>query len=102
VGAPTPTGTDPHPPMGAWDKGSTRRWRRIRAAILAENQHTHDGRCQLAIANVCTGQADCVHHVLGRAVTGDDRRYLVAACRACNLSVGEPDETIAPRKISRW
>lgn len=30
------------------------------------------------------------HHVLGRKVTGDDPRYIVAACQHCNLKVGDP------------
>jgi len=31
-----------------------------------------------------------VHHVRGRAVTGDDPRYLVGSCPACNVAVGDP------------
>jgi hypothetical protein len=49
-----------------------------------------------------SGQATCAHHVLGRAVTGDDPSYLVAACAACNLHVGEPKTSPAPRRVSSW
>jgi 5-methylcytosine-specific restriction endonuclease McrA len=88
----------------AWAGGSTRRWRTIRAAVLASNQLEHDGRCQLGIPGVCAGRADCVHHKLGRAVTGDDVRYLEAACTPCNLRVGEPDRQSDPRPkaMTRW
>ena len=86
--------------MGAWDKGSTRRWRTIRARVLADNR---GGMCTLGVEGVCTGRATHVHHVLGRAVTGDDPKYLVAACAACNLHVGEPGKRrIEPRRVSSW
>lgn len=89
--------------MGSWDKGSTRAWRRIRAGVLEENRRTNGGRCVLAIPGVCTGMATCVHHTVGRAVSGDDPRYLVASCKACNLHVGEPAKhTPKPRRVSNW
>ena len=87
----------------SWAKGSTTRWRKTRAAILAENQRTNGGRCMVALPGVCTGQAQCVHHTLGRAITGDDPRYLVASCTACNLKIGEPStQSPRPRPISSW
>ncbi|HEV2784686.1 MAG TPA: hypothetical protein VGX25_35325 [Actinophytocola sp.] len=82
----------------AWAKGSTRRWRKIRARVLARDRY----RCQLRRPD-CAGRADQVHHTLGRAVTGDDERYLVAACGPCNRGVGDParrDPQPAPR--TRW
>lgn len=89
--------------MGTWDKGSTRRWRRIRARVLAENRARHGGRCRLGIAGVCQGEATHVHHTLGRAVTGDDPRHLVAACAACNLHIGDPARhNPQPKRVSRW
>ncbi|MEV6879684.1 hypothetical protein [Amycolatopsis sp. NPDC051128] len=88
--------------MGAWDKGSTRAWRRIRAAILEANQRDNDGRCTLAIPGVCTGTADCVHHTQGRAITGDDPKHMVAACRACNQHIGKPGQHAQPKKLSKW
>lgn len=76
--------------MNGWRGGSTRRWRRVRAAVLAANLSANHGRCRLGVAGVCTGRADTVHHTHGRARTGDDPRYLVAACTACNLHIGDP------------
>lgn len=73
-------------PGEGWGSGSTREWRRIRAQVLARDSH----RCQLAIAGTCKTKADCVHHLYGKAVTGDNPRYLVAACTPCNLRVGDP------------
>lgn len=88
---------------GAWAGGSTRGWRRTRARVLAENQRTNHGRCVVQVPGVCTSTATCVHHVLGRGVTGDDPRYLVAACKDCNGHVGKPStNTPKPRKITRW
>lgn len=88
---------------GAWSKGSTARWRKLRAGILLANLRDNEGRCTLQIEGVCAGQADTVHHTLGKAVTGDDPRYLVAACRACNLKVGEPKRSSPPhRRVSNW
>lgn len=80
----------------AWGKGSTRRWRRIRAAVLADNLATNGGRCTLQIPRVCTRRADTVHHRLGKAITGDDPAYLDASCTACNLHIGDP-QTHNPR-----
>jgi hypothetical protein len=46
--------------------------------------------CQLKIDGICKYRADCVHHVYGRAVTGDNTAYLVASCTPCNLRTGDP------------
>ena len=90
----------------AWSGGSTWRWRLIRAGVLATNQAATGGRCQLGIPDVCTGTADCVHHTLGRAVTGDDPRFLLAVCTACNLHVGQPSTARGclprPRGGTQW
>lgn len=87
----------------AWKGGSTRRWRRIRAGVLAANMRENGGRCGVAIVGVCTGEATCVHHTLGRAVTGDDPRYLVASCKACNLHIGEPARHAPqPKRVTEW
>lgn len=70
--------------------------------MLAENQRTNQGRCTLRYRG-CQGQADTVHHVVGRAITGDDPRFLAAVCRACNLAAGDPQQTNPqPRRVSRW
>jgi 5-methylcytosine-specific restriction endonuclease McrA len=68
-----------------WQGGSTRAWRRTRALVLARDGYT----CKLQLPG-CQTTADCVHHTLGRAVTGDDPRYLAASCSPCNLALGEP------------
>lgn len=89
--------------VSGWTGGSTRRWRRIRAHVLAENERTHGGRCRVQIPEVCTGMAEVVHHTKGRRVTGDDLRFLVASCAACNLHIGDPaahDPEPEPR--TRW
>lgn len=75
------------------------RWRRVRRAVLERDEW----RCQIRIEGVCTTIADTVHHTLGWAVTGDNPAFLVAACKACNLRIGEPkgnDEQ--PRRTTRW
>lgn len=87
----------------AWAKGSTAAWRKLRARILTANQLENQGHCQVAIPDVCTGQANTVHHTQGRAVTGDDPKYLVACCKECNLHIGEPKRSSPDhRRISRW
>lgn len=78
----------------AWRGGSTTAWRKLRAEILAENAISNGGRCTLAIPGVCTQVANVVHHTLGKAVTGDDRRYLAAVCAPCNQYVGEPSQAV--------
>lgn len=84
----------------SWVKGSTRAWRRLRRLVLERDGYI----CQLKIEGVCTGLATHVHHTLGRAITGDDPAYLVAACEACNLHVGDPAKVPdpPPRPRTRW
>lgn len=84
----------------SWSKGSTRAWRRIRAGVLARDGY----ECQLRIDGVCTGRAHHAHHVRGRAVTGDDPRWIVAACAACNLNVGDPTRAADPPNegVTQW
>lgn len=86
----------------SWEKGSTRHWRKVRAAVLLANSHENKGRCVLAIPGVCTGQATQVHHVRGKAY-GDRLEDLVPACRECNLHIGQPGRVSPdPRPVSRW
>lgn len=83
----------------SWRAGSTRAWRIIRAQVLARDGYL----CQLKIDGICTTRATCVHHTLGRSITGDDPRYLTASCDPCNLHVGDPtkhDPQPTPR--TRW
>lgn len=86
----------------AWQGGSTRAWRKTRARVLQRDGHT----CQLRLPRVCIGTAEHVHHTHGRAITGDNDAYLVAACAPCNLKIGDPTRpAIAdprPRTYTPW
>lgn len=75
---------------GGWKGGGSRAWRRVKAAVLLTNRLRNGGTCQVRVDAVCTGVAQTAHHVLGRAVTGDDPDHLAASCHACNLHIGEP------------
>lgn len=103
-----------------WSRGSTRGWRRLRARILlrdeyrcrahadgwcdaAPGEHTCAGDGSPATARTADGEPMTAHHTRGRSVTGDDPRYLVASCAACNLHIGEPGRhDPQPRPVSRW
>ena len=94
-----------------WTKGSTRAWRRIRALVLTRDQGKgcrahNEGWCARAGvgAHGCTNRAEHAHHTLGRARTGDDPRYIVAACSACNLIIGDPAKKTDPpgRSSTKW
>lgn len=84
----------------SWAGGSTSAWRRVRRQVLVRDDYL----CQIKIRGTCTGAAQHVHHVLGRAITGDDPTYLVAACAACNLAVGDPTQQPdpQPRRMTQW
>lgn len=85
-----------------WKQGSSRAWRATRATVLAENQQANGGRCTLRLRG-CTGEATVVHHVLGRGVTGDDRRYLTATCASCNGKAGEPGRGhVEHTSVTKW
>ncbi len=64
-------------------KGSTRKWRTIRAAILKRDQNT---------CFYCGDYADTVDHIVPRSKmigeNADTYDNLVAACRKCNYSKG--------------
>lgn len=82
----------------AWANGSDRRWRRVRAAVLARDGN----RCRLKLDG-CTTVAEQVHHTLGREVAGDNPDHLVAACAHCNQAAGDPraaDPSPTPR--TQW
>lgn len=70
----------------AWKNGSTTAWRKVRWAVLERDGH----RCQLEVDEQCEGVATHVHHTVGREVSGDDPRFLVAACPHCNYAIGDP------------
>ena len=78
-----------------WPNGTDGSWRRIRAAGLLRD----GGTCRLNRTG-CTIEATQVHHVYGRAVTGDDPAHCVAACWPCNRAAGTPSKD-EPRSIPR-
>ena len=78
----------------SWQGGSTRAWRKLRAAVLLRDGY----RCQLKLDG-CEGTATHAHHTKGRAVTGDDPAHLVAACASCNLKVGDPQRLADPPAV---
>jgi hypothetical protein len=81
-----------------WVGGSTRAHRRARELVLA----AASGVCQLHIPNVCTHVATEAHHTLGRGRTGDDPQWMIAACKACNLHVGDPTRFDPAPSIRQW
>ena len=84
----------------AWGKGSTTRWRRIRAAVLRRDKH----RCTIN-APGCTGRATHADHIVLRSMGGDDSLdNLRAACESCNLGRARatPQPEPAPRRVTRW
>lgn len=86
----------------SWSSGSTRRWRKLRAAVLARD----GGRCRLALPGVCAGAADQVHHTRGKR-HGDDPAHLIAACGPCNRAIGDPSTARRtpdpkPQPRTRW
>lgn len=101
-----------------WTAGSSRAWRRIRGLVLARDGFlckAHPHHCEAAGAgeHQCTvrapmtggpGVAGHAHHIQGRKITGDDPRFIVAACPACNLAIGQPrpDRDPAPRPRTRF
>ena len=50
--------------------GSSRAWRRTRAAVLQRDGH----RCRLRFDGVCTTRATHVHHTQPRELVGDNPR----------------------------
>ena len=75
----------------SWEGGSTTAWRRTRRMVM-----DRDGwACQLRLDG-CTGRAEHAHHTHGRNVTGDDPRFIVAACPSCNLKTGQPQGNPPP------
>jgi len=87
----------------AWaDRTGYRRYRANRAAILAANGMENRGLCTLQIQGVCTGAAEEVHHVKGKQY-GDDPKWMVPSCKACNLHVGQPGRgNVEPKRVSNW
>lgn len=60
----------------------------------------------LSQAAGCTG-SDRVwlqaHHVRGKRATGMDPKWIVTACRECNLGMGDPMRNDpAPMQVTKW
>lgn len=71
--------------------GSTSAWRRIRAAVLAEEPF-----CRWCKTRAST----TVDHIVARAHGGDDRREnLAGSCQPCNLARGAGP---APTEREPW
>ncbi len=98
-----------------WQNGSSRRWRALRAAVLARDGYrcrAHPVHCAAASAasHECSGAAPLsggagvaghAHHTKGKRITGDDPTHIVAACPACNLAIGDPDRRPDPAPVTR-
>lgn len=92
----------------SWAGGSTRAWRKVREFVLARDGY----QCQVRLPG-CSGRAPLTggpgvaghaHHTLGREVSGDDVRWIVAACVSCNLKIGDPTKRPdpAPKPRTNW
>lgn len=86
----------------AWSKGTTYQWARTRLFVLNRDQWV----CQLcklpidpALRKPDPMSAE-VHHLVGRAQSGDDPRYLIATHRQCNNQAGDPTRT-SPAMVTR-
>lgn len=100
-----------------WSSGSTRRWRRLRADVLASAGYrckVHPTHCNAASAkpHTCLQRAPLhddegvpaghAHHLDGKK-NGDDPTRIRAACSACNLAIGDPGEgDPAPMPRTTW
>lgn len=88
----------------SWANGSTRRWRRIRAAVLHRDASAgwvcrahEEGWCARKPGqHTCTRTPNDGHHTQGRALTGDNPDFIVASCHACNLHIGDPTTGVQP------
>ncbi|WP_435582904.1 HNH endonuclease [Amycolatopsis thermoflava] len=89
----------------SWAGGSTRRWRKIRLAVLNRDRWI----CQLCEQPIDPNirhphpMSAHVHHPQGK-INGDDPDQLVAAHRICNLRAGDPNAKPdpEPRPMTRW
>lgn len=70
--------------MTAARPGSTRAWRKLRDAVIAD-----EPLCWLALPGVCTVRSTTGDHVIPRELGGTDQRSNVrGACRPCNIARG--------------
>lgn len=79
--------------------GSTWRWRKIRAQVLARDNY----RCRFVHGGLeCGAPASHVHHIIARAAGGtDEPANLIAACAPCNLTHGEGAPQPPPAALTR-
>ena len=74
--------------VGLTRAGSTRGWRRTRAAVLERDGY---------VCHWCGAHASTVDHLTPRARGGgDEHGNLVAACTRCNLTRGAGPRATAP------
>ena len=91
----------------AWQGGSTRAWRELRAYVLERDGY----RCRVpnAAGQPCGAYARHADHVVPRSRGGQDHpANLRAACATCNLRRGNatprsvsPDP-VAPARVRAW
>lgn len=76
-----------------WARGSSAEWRRTREEVMEAYRDPLTGvvKCQIAHQDICTGVATSVHHTRSRRIHGDDKRWLLPACQACNNREGSPE-----------
>jgi len=97
----------------SWDKGSTAAWRVTRQFVIQRDAQLgyacrahEDGWCAFVPRpHICTGRRGRrhAHHVHGRGKTGDDPRWIVSSCAACNLHIGSPEDyNPQPTPKTRW
>lgn len=111
----------------AWRTGSQSGWRALRASVLGRDGHRcivgelADGShpalktylthltpflALLHRAPGCTGRDRSqlqAHHVRGKQATGMDPRWVVTACRECNLGMGNPlRHDPQPMSVTKW
>lgn len=88
----------------AWKNGSTRKWKNLRRRILDRDGWICQACGQLIDPQLKPPHQDsgAVHHTMGRAITGDNPRYLVATHMHCNRAIGEPKQDPQPRPATKW
>lgn len=88
----------------AWQRGSTRRWRDVRAYVLDRDRWT----CGLCGQRIPRGlppehpDSGQVHHTRDRRLVGDNPAHLVASHRHCNQEAGQPGKQDAEHEAPGW